>query len=114
MTSAFNHTSLLYLLFWAVEINLQNKRRKNQVFVVRLIPGLWFFLFREYGPMSFVTSTKEDTQDFPQCIVTTYSTSYSAKLGLQLNFHCGCFNNLDGELHPKLKLSMFCELSENN
>ena len=43
------HLSII-LLFWAGKMILENKRKRNQVCVVRLIPGLKLFLFREYGP----------------------------------------------------------------
>ena len=51
LTSAFSASPYFIYLFLAIEINLQTKRQINQVCAVRLNPGLYLFLFPEYGPI---------------------------------------------------------------
>ena len=70
-----------YFSFWASKINLQSKRRRNQVHVVRLILGLKLFLFREYRPLSWddllFPLLNSIHQDFHDLSWIVYFWSYS-------------------------------------
>ena len=88
MTSGFNISpNFVHLYTRAGKDNLQNKRKVNQVCVVRLIPGLKLFLFREYMPYEHWSSIYKAKK----------SKLYVSKLPHAFVFRC-TFDS------PKLKL----------
>ena len=56
MSSAFNtSTNFIHHLELVGRISLQNKQEINEVFIVRLIPRLYLFLFQAEGPRDYNT-----------------------------------------------------------